>query len=56
MIELLATYFLSGNETKTFRNAFHDLRQGVPDAKETFPQFKARFQSTTIQGNVAQSE
>jgi hypothetical protein len=56
MIELLATYFLSGNETETFRNAFHDLRQGVPDAKETFPQFKARFQSTAIQGNVARSE
>lgn len=56
MIELLATYFLSGNETEAARNAFHDLVQGVPDSRETFPQFKARFQSTAIQGNVGRSE
>jgi len=53
MIDLLATYFLTGNETELARNDFHDLLMG---RDETFPEFKARFMIQAITGAVSESE
>ena len=53
MINLLATYFLTGNETEEKRRDFHALRQRET---EPFSDFKARFISLAIQGKVAESE
>jgi hypothetical protein len=55
MITLLESYFLTGHEADEFRSAFHDLHMD-PHSKETFAEFKARFQSAAIQGGVAKSE
>jgi hypothetical protein len=53
MIDLLKSFFISGNEQAESRAAFHRLqiKKG-----ETFPAFKARFLSTAIKGAVARSE
>jgi hypothetical protein len=57
MIQLLESYYLTGLETETSRNAFHDLHMNDKgNAGESFPQFKARFQSAAIKGEVAKSE
>jgi hypothetical protein len=53
MIDLLATYFLTGNETEEKRREFHSLKMRD---NETFPEFKARFLSLAIQGKVSESE
>jgi hypothetical protein len=55
MIILLESYFLTGNEADEFRTAFHDLHMD-PYSKETFAEFKAKFQSAAIQGGIARSE
>jgi hypothetical protein len=53
MIELLKTYFVSGNEEAEYRTAFHKLQM---DRSETFPAFKARFLSAAIKGQVNKEE
>lgn len=53
MIELLASFFLSGNEAAEYRTAFQRLEM---TSKETFPAFKARFISAAIRGNVHRDE
>jgi hypothetical protein len=53
MIDLLATYFLTGSETEEKRREFHALRQLE---NEPFLEFKASFISLAIQGKVAESE
>jgi hypothetical protein len=56
MIDLLASYYLTGNETEEARNEFHDLSMGKGHSGETFSEFQARFLSKAIKGNVAKSE
>lgn len=57
MMDLLGSYFLTGNESEQARNLFDDLHMGEKGhASETFPEFKARFQSAAITGQVANSE
>ena len=57
MVDLLASYFLTGTESETARNEFHDLQmRDKSNPNETFPEFKARFQSAAIKGNVSKSE
>lgn len=53
MIDLLKTYFVSGNEQAEYRTAFHKLQM---DRSETFPAFKARFLSAAIKGRVNKEE
>jgi hypothetical protein len=53
MIELLASFFLSGNEAAEYRTAFQRLEM---TSKETFPAFKARFISAAIRGRVHRDE
>lgn len=53
MIELLTSYFVSGNEQEESRAAFHRL---LMDKKETFPEFKAKFISAAVKGSVSKSE
>jgi hypothetical protein len=53
MIDLLKSFFISGNEQAESRAAFHRLQM---EKGETFPSFKARFLSTAIKGSVAKSE
>jgi hypothetical protein len=53
MIDILATYFLTGSETEEKRREFHALKQ---HENEPFPSFKASFISLAIQGKVAESE
>lgn len=53
MVDLLATYFLTGNETEEKRRDFHALQM---NERESFTDFKARFISLAIQGNVTNSE
>ncbi|ELR10637.1 hypothetical protein GMDG_04904 [Pseudogymnoascus destructans 20631-21] len=57
MMDLLGSYYLTGNETEQARNLFDDLQMGEKGhASETFPEFKARFQSAAITGQVSESE
>ncbi|ELR10145.1 hypothetical protein GMDG_08725 [Pseudogymnoascus destructans 20631-21] len=57
MMDLLGSYYLTGNEMEQARNLFDDLQMGEKGhASETFPTFKARFQSAAITGQVAESE
>ena len=57
MLSLLASYFLTGNETEDARNLFEDMYMGEDKhTHETFPEFKARFQSAAVMGNVPESE
>ncbi|OAF58052.1 hypothetical protein VC83_05424 [Pseudogymnoascus destructans] len=57
MMDLLGSYYLTGNETEQARNLFDDLQMGEKGhASETFPEFKARFQSAAIIGQVSESE
>ena len=57
MMDLLSSYYLTGNETEQARNLFDDLQMGEEGHEgETFPEFKARFQSAAITGQVAESE
>ncbi|KFY95775.1 hypothetical protein V498_03136, partial [Pseudogymnoascus sp. VKM F-4517 (FW-2822)] len=57
MMDLLGSYFLTGNETKQAQNEFDDMQMGEKGhSYETFPKFKARFQSAAITGQVSQSE
>ena len=57
MLELLATYYLTGHETEEARNEFHDIRMGsASHAGETFPQFKARFLSLATKGKISKAE
>ncbi|OAF60979.1 hypothetical protein VC83_02465 [Pseudogymnoascus destructans] len=52
MMDLLGSYYLTGNETEQARNLFDDLQMGEKGhAAETFPEFKARFQSAASQDN-----
>ncbi|ELR05199.1 hypothetical protein GMDG_07240 [Pseudogymnoascus destructans 20631-21] len=56
-MDLLGSYYLTGNETEQARNLFDDLQMGENGhASETFPEFKARFQSAAITGQVSESE
>ena len=57
MMDLLGSYYLTGNETEQARNFFDDLQMGEEGhANETFSEFKARFQSAAITGQVTESE
>ena len=57
MIELLRSYFESGNEVAEARDAFHDLHMGDKGHQnETFPEFKARFLTLAIEGEVSETE
>ncbi|ELR02401.1 hypothetical protein GMDG_05459 [Pseudogymnoascus destructans 20631-21] len=57
MMDLLGSYYLTGNETEQARNLFDDLQMGEKGhASETFPEFKARFQSAAITGQVSELE
>ncbi|ELR02261.1 hypothetical protein GMDG_05331 [Pseudogymnoascus destructans 20631-21] len=57
MMDLLGSYYLTGNETEQARNLFDDLQMGEKGhASKTFPEFKARFQSAAITGQVSESE
>ncbi|ELR07456.1 hypothetical protein GMDG_08425 [Pseudogymnoascus destructans 20631-21] len=57
MMDLLGSYYLTGNETEQARNLFDDLQMGEKGhASETFPEFKAHFQSAAITGQVSESE
>ncbi|OBT70838.1 hypothetical protein VF21_10298 [Pseudogymnoascus sp. 05NY08] len=50
---LLGSYFLTGNKTEQARDLFDDLQMGEEGhANETFLEFKARFQSAVITGQV----
>ncbi|ELR08737.1 hypothetical protein GMDG_08657 [Pseudogymnoascus destructans 20631-21] len=56
-MDLLGSYYLTGNETEQARNLFDDLQMGEKGhASETFPELKARFQSAAITGQVSESE
>ncbi|ELR08516.1 hypothetical protein GMDG_03215 [Pseudogymnoascus destructans 20631-21] len=56
MMELLGSYYPTGNETEQARNLFDDLQMGEKGhASETFPEFKG-FQSAAITGQVSESE
>jgi hypothetical protein len=57
MMDLLALYYLTSNETEQARNLFNDLQMGEKGhASETFLEFKARFQSAAITGQVTKLE
>jgi hypothetical protein len=57
MMDLLGSYYLTGNETEQARNLFDDMQMGEKGhTNETFPEFKARFQSAAITGQVTESE
>lgn len=57
MMDLLGSYYLTGDETEQARNLFDDLQMGEEGhATETFSEFKARFQSAAITGQVTESE
>lgn len=57
MMDLLGSYYLTGNETEQARNLFDDLQMGEKGhTNETFSEFKARFQSAAITGQVTESE
>jgi hypothetical protein len=53
MIDLLKSFFISGNEQAESRSAFHRLQM---EKEETFPSFKAKFLSAAIMGSVSKSE
>jgi hypothetical protein len=53
MIDLLKSFFISGNEQAESRSAFHRLQM---ERGETFPSFKAKFLSAAIKGSVSKSE
>ena len=53
MIQLLKSYFVTGNEQAESRAVFDKLQM---DKAETFPAFKSRFLSAAIKGQVPQSE
>ncbi|KFY31793.1 hypothetical protein V493_00790 [Pseudogymnoascus sp. VKM F-4281 (FW-2241)] len=49
MMDLLGSYYLTGNETEQAWNEFDDMQMGQKGhSNETFPEFKARFQSAAI--------
>jgi len=57
MIELLESYFLTGYETEDARNAFQALQMGGKDHhNETFAEFRGRFTSMAILGEIPASE
>ncbi|OBT70700.1 hypothetical protein VF21_10660 [Pseudogymnoascus sp. 05NY08] len=57
MMVLLGSYFLTGNETEQAQDLFDDLQMGEEGhANETFLEFKARFQSAAITGQVTELE
>jgi hypothetical protein len=53
MIDLLKSFFISGNEQAESRSAFHRLQI---ERGEAFPSFKAKFLSAAIKGSVSKSE
>ena len=53
MVDLLQSFFISGNEQAESRAAFHRLQM---EKGETFPSFKAKFLSAAIKGAVSKSE
>jgi hypothetical protein len=53
MIDLLKSFFISGNEQAESQAAFHRLQM---ERGETFPSFKTKFLSAAIKGAVSKSE
>lgn len=53
MIELLQSYFITGNEQAESRAVFDQLHM---ERNEAFPVFKACFLSAAIRGSVPRSE
>lgn len=53
MVDLLKSYFITGNEKAESRASFDQLQM---EKNETFPAFKARFLSMAIRGDVPRSE
>jgi hypothetical protein len=53
IIDLLKSFFISGNEQAESRSAFHRLQI---EKGETFPAFKAKFLSAAIKGSVSKLE
>lgn len=53
MIDLLKSYFITGNEKAESRAAFDRLQM---DKNESFPTFKSRFLSAAVRGQVPRSE
>jgi len=57
MIKVLAYYFTTGNKAKVAWNRFEDVKMNKKNhTGKTFPEFKAHFQSSTIKGQVFESE
>jgi hypothetical protein len=57
MIDLLESYFVTGYETEDARNSFKALWMGEKGHEnETFAEFKGRFTSMAILGEIPQSE
>lgn len=57
MIELLESFFLTGYESEDARNAFQALQMGSKDhANETFAEFRGRFTSMAVMGEIPASE
>ena len=57
MITLLESYFLTGYEAEDARNAFQTLQMAGKDhSQETFAEFKGRFTSMAILGEIPESE
>ncbi|KAF2726612.1 hypothetical protein EJ04DRAFT_571111 [Polyplosphaeria fusca] len=53
MLQLLSSFFITGNEEAENRTAFQRL---IMDQNETFPAFKARFISAAVKGRVTKEE
>jgi hypothetical protein len=53
IIDLLKSFFISGNEQAESRSAFHRLQM---ERGEAFPSFKAKFLSAAIKGSVSKLE
>jgi hypothetical protein len=57
MIELLASYFLTGHEVEDARHEFRALQMADrTHPNESFVQFRARFQNLAVHGEVPDSE
>ena len=57
MIALLESYFLTSYETEDARNAFQALHMGGKDYfNETFTEFRGRFTSMAVLGEIPESE
>ena len=56
MIDLLASYYLTGLEDQMYRNEFKDLVMGEPNPKETFADFAARFRSRATLAKIPHTQ